>query len=596
MRYLQSHPQIEDTIQCRPSRYRLPGPRNMRDIYGFRDKPGLQLLRHSWTSSSSKWPKDGLFLQSLHGLEALVDTSEHSALATATDQYGKLSKFKITGGILSEVPSWENNKRTDGPPARPEAYAVALKTFKQSDRHRFKLEADAFMSVNSTGGKPWAKLIQSDVLELDVVTGTNLEQDTNSHRPSDSPCSSDHQNDRGRKRSTSRGADGLSKAGKKHGGEGGDDQRDDRHGDNHPGATKKQKRSENQRRMACPYFKRNPVKYNRSVCCGPGFLGLHRVKEHVYRKHSTPDHCCPRCRSTFKTEAQLNDHMRSETPCDIVSKMEEEEECNPEQQRLLRARTNTTTLTDEERWRTMYTILFPNTTTVPSPYYDDGPAQEKIHAQDAEKYADHLRRELPSQLRQELEDHVQREFGAIEEVMRDQLANIVRNVTQRILETWRDSTTKSAPADSTEVASGTESSRGSTLGGQFDTVPRSMSNEALLSSPAASNICVEEERANPHNKSQSVEHNFSFADFDEFDSLPNDELESLLKRESRYSLEGYSCPDYSVALPDYGPELDRLAYGEPTWSLDQALPSWDTVYRTTNNSTTQDNSSEQKAI
>lgn len=71
---------------------------------------------------------------------------------------------------------------------------------------------------------------------------------------------------------------------------------------------------------------------------------------------------------TFKREAELDAHMRSETPCDLVSKTTEEEECSEEQQKALKARPKFTgTMTEEDRWRAMYMILFPDARIAPSP-------------------------------------------------------------------------------------------------------------------------------------------------------------------------------------------------------------------------------------
>lgn len=60
--------------------------------------------------------------------------------------------------------------------------------------------------------------------------------------------------------------------------------------------------------------------------------------------------------------------MRLETPCPLAPKTMEGDHCTTLQRHLLNTRKRPTgTSTEEDRWREMYTILFPNTEIVPSP-------------------------------------------------------------------------------------------------------------------------------------------------------------------------------------------------------------------------------------
>lgn len=103
--------------------------------------------------------------------------------------------------------------------------------------------------------------------------------------------------------------------------------------------------------------------------------------------------------------------------------------------------------------------------------------------QEAEKCAEHLRRELPSQLQQELEEQFEKEFGLVEEAMKSRLAGIVESVSQRIFETWRDHTMKDTTSGSVEVASGTDSTRASTVVGSQEG-SHTTEDEAMFSSNA----------------------------------------------------------------------------------------------------------------
>ncbi|POS80000.1 hypothetical protein DHEL01_v201606 [Diaporthe helianthi] len=59
------------------------------------------------------------------------------------------------------------------------------------------------------------------------------------------------------------------------------------------------------KRLACPFFKRNPHRYkDQGKCVGPGWLTVHRLKEHLYRRHMLPIYCY-RCREIFPNDRLL---------------------------------------------------------------------------------------------------------------------------------------------------------------------------------------------------------------------------------------------------------------------------------------------------
>jgi hypothetical protein len=62
----------------------------------------------------------------------------------------------------------------------------------------------------------------------------------------------------------------------------------------------------------------------------------------------------------FKADALLKTHQRAEPPCPIRDEMEIEG-FDRNQERLLRSRKRATEpMTEKEKWRAMYRILFPN--------------------------------------------------------------------------------------------------------------------------------------------------------------------------------------------------------------------------------------------
>ncbi|KAH8902521.1 hypothetical protein BR93DRAFT_246465 [Coniochaeta sp. PMI_546] len=326
MHYLQSQRETQHRKVGRTRQLPVPRSKALSTPPKLRDKPTLQTPKISWTTASRERQHELLSRRCATG--APPDGLEHSVHTSRTKESGELFRVEVSRDLVPSqsilgVVGQDDRSR----PGRG-IYTIALKTYEQISQGYFKSEEAIFESMRGAVGRLWASWVQGYVLKLEYVAGTIFEQTYGSSSHSTPPYPS------------------ISGA---------------------PGA-KKQKRSEDQRRMACPYFKHDPVKYNRSVCCGPGFLGVHRVKEHVYRRHSTPRHSCFRCKSTFKTEAELYDHQISETPCAVVSKTTEEEGCTEEQQRLLKARTKyTTTATEADKWRHMYSVLFPGVGVVPSP-------------------------------------------------------------------------------------------------------------------------------------------------------------------------------------------------------------------------------------
>ena len=130
------------------------------------------------------------------------------------------------------------------------------------------------------------------------------------------------------------------------------------------------------RKLACPYYKREPSKYqNWRSCPGPGWDTVHRLKydleaikstagtnvtsrEHLYRRHTIPIRC-NRCRSVFKSDGLLNDHQRASDPC---PKRDEPltEGLDRNQEKLLRSRKKSQVDRSEpEKWADVYIILFP---------------------------------------------------------------------------------------------------------------------------------------------------------------------------------------------------------------------------------------------
>ncbi|RSM07181.1 hypothetical protein CDV31_008733 [Fusarium ambrosium] len=155
--------------------------------------------------------------------------------------------------------------------------------------------------------------------------------------------------------------------------------------------------------LACPFVKGYPNK--KWPCCEKkGWPSVHRIKEHIYRRHKVPIHC-DRCFSTFTTEKLLKDHRREAVPCKV------NEPCemlgiDAEMKERLKCRKGIKNATEEAKWEHMYKILFPDAKNIPSPYCDlqtlEAPMPPEVRAQ----YRSFLRREVPDRVIREVSDRL----------------------------------------------------------------------------------------------------------------------------------------------------------------------------------------------
>ncbi|KAI1379682.1 hypothetical protein F4677DRAFT_441889 [Hypoxylon crocopeplum] len=211
------------------------------------------------------------------------------------------------------------------------------------------------------------------------------------------------------------------------------------------------------RKLACPYYQRNRhrrhanVNLPRGACYGPGFLSVHRVKEHLYRAHRLPL-CCPRCDATFDSDVSLEMHARQDPPCEIVTKRPREG-INSTTEKLLRSRNKEFNgKTEEEKWKHVYIVLFPadNPRDLPSPYHEsqieadftkDSPNPKST----AKRYEEFLRRELFQRIYRVLENKIDEALDLAErdvaDTLKDQLQGIFRDVQTELYEEFQASIT-----------------------------------------------------------------------------------------------------------------------------------------------------------
>ncbi|KAI1359916.1 hypothetical protein F5Y08DRAFT_62871 [Xylaria arbuscula] len=197
------------------------------------------------------------------------------------------------------------------------------------------------------------------------------------------------------------------------------------------------------KRLACPYFKKDPLRFQtKQSCCGPGWETVHRLKEHLDRNHCLPISCL-RCYTPFDTEAERDSHMRSTDQCELRDPPAPIEGFNTSQRVELKSRPRgLKNMSEPQKWRRVYLILFPGTPEIeiPSPYYEFQTPRDHGHPVDLMmEYEEYLERELPLRVRQQLEVRVERALDPVEEVLRGELVEIVRDVQLELFQRFRSS-------------------------------------------------------------------------------------------------------------------------------------------------------------
>ncbi|KAK4167958.1 hypothetical protein QBC43DRAFT_202547 [Cladorrhinum sp. PSN259] len=194
------------------------------------------------------------------------------------------------------------------------------------------------------------------------------------------------------------------------------------------------------RKLSCPYYQRDPRKAlkNRS-CAGPGWPSIHRVKEHLNRVHALPIFC-QRCGDAFKTDPELTAHTRLAQACEVRS-FDIPDGFTREQEKLLKRKSKPNS-SNEEKWKEIYRILFPedDESDIPSPsdQLEDYPTDDaETREQEFDNYERHLKRELPQVVRRRLEQAARElELPRLNDLSA-QLVDIVRSSQSEVFRQYR---------------------------------------------------------------------------------------------------------------------------------------------------------------
>ena len=158
------------------------------------------------------------------------------------------------------------------------------------------------------------------------------------------------------------------------GGDDGDETADDDEGERAPAC--KRKRGDNAKLVklfACPYFKfdgeryseRNITEKHYRKCASSVLRDISRLKQHLKRTHKRPDFYCGRCSQKFKERDHLNEHTRTNPPCENSAPKYGEMMTDRQHQEIKR---HIGRQDQCESWYKIFHILFPDAPKPITPY------------------------------------------------------------------------------------------------------------------------------------------------------------------------------------------------------------------------------------
>ncbi|KAG5802020.1 hypothetical protein H9Q74_010543 [Fusarium xylarioides] len=180
-------------------------------------------------------------------------------------------------------------------------------------------------------------------------------------------------------------------------------------------------------------------------------------REHLYRRHRQPSYRCARCWQPFTDEQGVMDHQRADEPCPL-QEMEYVEGFDAAQERSLKSRKRANQkLSETEKWRRVFNILFPHILEddIPSPFYEYSQASQKEDACHPEsgylaQCEQYMLREVPQRLRQALGRELDRDRTTVEENLRRRAGDWVKTLLEEAFQELRQIRHLGGPAQRLE--------------------------------------------------------------------------------------------------------------------------------------------------
>lgn len=192
------------------------------------------------------------------------------------------------------------------------------------------------------------------------------------------------------------------------------------------------------KRFACPFRKHNPEKYNRvdyDICANKDWPTIPRLKEHLYRRHYKIH--CQRCKQTFSDARQLTIHEMAPEACELLD-VKPPGDITTSQERQLKSRKHTyRRQSDEEKWREIYRLLFPND-IVPSPYPEYAEDFQPMGAESRNvlEFQHYLLTEMPRLFTQAAYEYAGQHIQEQVLLRIDDVNKIIEDTLQQAYDTW----------------------------------------------------------------------------------------------------------------------------------------------------------------
>ncbi|KAI1348953.1 hypothetical protein F5Y01DRAFT_317304 [Xylaria sp. FL0043] len=202
------------------------------------------------------------------------------------------------------------------------------------------------------------------------------------------------------------------------------------------------------RKLACPIFKKDA--HNAAIsgtCRGPGWDSISRVKEHLYRRHTLKNQCV-RCRKGFDSASDLATHLRNPERCPVLDILPETITITGDQVTELRYRGGKRkNYSNEEKWKSLYRILFPSDSFIPSPYYDEPcyNCTSKASARVLDEFRQYQLREFKPLVEQELA--AMNHSNNISDDLCAHIADILSRLSVKVLDEFQEKSIADSAGD-----------------------------------------------------------------------------------------------------------------------------------------------------
>ncbi|KAF5009863.1 hypothetical protein FDECE_3958 [Fusarium decemcellulare] len=243
------------------------------------------------------------------------------------------------------------------------------------------------------------------------------------------------------------------------------------------------------KKLACPYFKRQPEEYYRlhkgTACVGDGWTTFHRA----------------RCYFRFQTEEDLVKHQRATAACQINHKPRDGFDLEVEGK--IKGYKHKRGSSEGEKWLDIYRVLFPHDdpNSIPSPYFDEklpsslGTKTAVAGKTSNVQYATYLREELPSIFRRLLQEMFQQEVSGLNERMQQRIVAAVDNAQHIAFHRFLREASDNEPSEHLRPRPSSETGDGANKVVSSDDVPPKVGNVGKCTPPPTLDVGSKEDTA-----------------------------------------------------------------------------------------------------